>query len=165
MELVWKYERLSSIPFLKSSIPFHSGIIHIPYRNFRSIPYHALVVDSILLLLLLHFTPTVVVSLKIRKRLILKKLLSLPALFQHLRFRFQPLSSKCFRFRFHKKLTASASLVGTYPLLGSDNLRTNLIKIYELLFVRAQPPSFWLESIHVLFRKAALSVTVLHTIA
>ena len=42
MELVWKYGRLSSIPFLKSSIPFHSGIFHIPYRNFRSIPYHAL---------------------------------------------------------------------------------------------------------------------------
>ena len=158
MELVWKYERLSSIPFLKSSIPFHSGIFHIPYRNFRSIPfsipYHALVVDSILLLLLLlllHFTPTVVASLKIRKRLILKKLLSLPALFQHLRFRirfrFQPLSLKCFRFRFHKKLTASTasastSLVGTYPLLGSDNLRTNLIKIHQLLVVRAQPTSF-----------------------
>ena len=34
-ELVWKYGRLSSIPF-------HSGIFHIPYRNFRSIPYHAL---------------------------------------------------------------------------------------------------------------------------
>ena len=39
MELVWKYGRLSSIPFLKSSIPFHSGIFHIPYRNFRSIPF------------------------------------------------------------------------------------------------------------------------------
>ena len=44
MELVWKYGRLSSIPFLKSSIPFHSGIFHIPYHNFRSIPYHALLV-------------------------------------------------------------------------------------------------------------------------
>ena len=40
MELIWKYGRLSSIPFLKSSIPFHSGIFHIPYRNFRSIPFH-----------------------------------------------------------------------------------------------------------------------------
>ena len=40
MELVWKYGRLSSIPFLKSSIPFHSVIFHIPYRNFRSIPFH-----------------------------------------------------------------------------------------------------------------------------
>ena len=38
--LVWKYERLSSIQFLKSSIPFHSGIFHIPYQNFRSIPFH-----------------------------------------------------------------------------------------------------------------------------
>ena len=61
------------------------------------------------------FTPTVVARLKIRKRLILKKLLPLPAPFQHfrfrVRFRFQPLSSKCFRF--HKKLTASTSLVQT----------------------------------------------------
>ena len=39
MELVWKYGRLSSIPFLKLSIPFHSGILHIPYRNCRSIPF------------------------------------------------------------------------------------------------------------------------------
>ena len=111
MELVWKHERLSSIPFLKSFIPFHTGIFHIPYRNFRSIPYHALVVDSLLLLLLLHFPPTGVDSLKIRKRLILKKLLPLPASFLHFRFRvrlrFQSLSLKCFRF--HKKLTASAS--------------------------------------------------------
>ena len=93
---------------------FHSiplwGIFHISYRNFFSIPFfipfHALIVDSVLLLLLLHFTPTVVASLKFRKRLILKKLLPLPALFQHFRFRYQPLSSKCFRF--HKKLTASS---------------------------------------------------------
>ena len=54
--------------------------------------------------LLLHFTPTVLASLKIRKRLILKKLLPLLAPFQNFRFRFQPFSSKCFRF--HKKLTA-----------------------------------------------------------
>ena len=85
------------------SIPFW----HLPYRNFRSFPfsisYHALVVDSILLLL--RFTPTVLARLKIRKHLILKKLLPLLAPFQHFRFRFQPLSSKCFRF--HKKLTAS----------------------------------------------------------
>ena len=40
--LEWEYGRFSSIPFLKSSMPFHSGIFHIPYRNFRSIPYHAL---------------------------------------------------------------------------------------------------------------------------
>ena len=70
MELVWKYGRLSSIPFLKSSIPFW----HLPYfipkfpfhSIFHSIPYHALVVDSILLLLLQHFTPTVVVSWKLK---------------------------------------------------------------------------------------------------
>ena len=62
MELVWKYGRLSSIPFLKSSIPFHSGIFHIPYRNFRSIPfsipYHALSTDSYLLSL--HFVVNII---------------------------------------------------------------------------------------------------------
>ena len=42
LKLVWKYGRLSSLPFLKSSIPFHSGIFHIPYRNFRSIPFHTM---------------------------------------------------------------------------------------------------------------------------
>ena len=60
------------------------------------------------ILLLLHFTPTVVASLKIRMRLILKKLFPLSAPFQHfrfrVRFRFQPLSSKCFCFGFHKKI-------------------------------------------------------------
>ena len=40
MELVWKYGRLSSILFLKSSIPFHYGIFHISYRSFRSITFH-----------------------------------------------------------------------------------------------------------------------------
>ena len=38
--------------------------------------YMTCVVDSLLLLLLLHFTPTVVASLKIPKRLILKKIAS-----------------------------------------------------------------------------------------
>ena len=84
----------------------------IPKFPLHFIPYHALVVDSVLLLLL-HFTPMVVASLKIRKGLILKTLLPLPAPFQHFRFRvrfcFQPLLSKCFRF--HKKLTASTSLL------------------------------------------------------
>ena len=55
---------------------------------------------ALCILFLLHFTPTVVASLKIRKRLILKKLLPLPAPFQHFRFRFRPLSSN--RFCFHK---------------------------------------------------------------
>ena len=49
-ELEWKYERLSSIPFLKSSIPFHSDIFQIPHRNFCSIsffiPYHALLASG-----------------------------------------------------------------------------------------------------------------------
>ena len=106
---VWKIvfhfilEIFHSTPFwhLPYSIP------KFPFRSiFHSISHHALVVDY--LLLLLHFTQTVVASLKIRKRLILKKLLPLPAPFQHLRFqvrfRFQSLSSKCFRF--HKKSTA-----------------------------------------------------------
>ena len=114
MKLGWKYGRLSFISFLKSSIPFHSGIFHIPYRNFRSIPFHTMPWFSILqyiVIIIVTFYPMVVARLKIRKRLILKKLLPLPTPFQHLRFRvrFQPLSSKCFRFRFHKKLTASAS--------------------------------------------------------
>ena len=111
MELVWKCGRLSSISF-------YSGIFHIPYRNFRFIPYHALVVNSILLLLLLHFTPTVLARLKIRKRLTLKKLLPLPAPLQHFRFRFQPLSLKCFRF--HKNITASS--------FHNPELNTNLFK-------------------------------------
>ena len=96
------------LPYSIPKFPFHS--------IFHSIPYHAMFVDSILLSLLLHFTPTVVASLKIRKRLILKKLLPLPAPFQHfrfrVRFRFRPLSSKCFRF--HKKLTASTASASSF---------------------------------------------------
>ena len=124
MKSVWKHESLSSISFLKPSIPFHSGIFYIiPYRNFRSIPFHTMPWLSILyyhyyycnilpgISRITAFYPTVVATLKIRKRLILKKLLPLPAPFQHFRFRvrfcFQPLSSKCFRF--HKKLTASTA--------------------------------------------------------
>ena len=54
--LVWNwYGRLSSIPFLKSSIPFHSilasSIFHteisVPFHSiFHSIPYHALGVGA-----------------------------------------------------------------------------------------------------------------------
>ena len=41
MELVWKYERLSSFPFLKSSIPFWHLPNSIPfYSIFQSIPCH-----------------------------------------------------------------------------------------------------------------------------
>ena len=135
MDLVWKYGRLCSIPFSKSSIPIHSGIFHIPYRNSRSIPfyfpYHALVVDSVLLSLLLHFTPTIVASLKIRKRLILKKLLPLPAPFQHFRFEIASASNL-----FHqsasfsastKKITASASsfrfhIPGSHCYFATDGI-------------------------------------------
>ena len=91
---------------MKDGLPFHSGIFHIPYRNFRSIPYHALVVDSISLLLL-HFTPTVVASLKIRKSLISKKLLTLSAPF-HNTFVFEFASASSL---FHRSASASTSLV------------------------------------------------------
>ena len=105
------------LPYSIPKFPFHS--------IFYSIPYHALVVNFILLLLLQHFTLKVVARLKIRKRLILKKLLPLPAPFQHfrfrVRFRFQPLSSKCFRF--HKKLTASTASASTSPLFVDKNYR------------------------------------------
>ena len=101
------------------------------------------------ILLLLHFTRTVVASLKIRKCLILKKLLSLPAPFQHFRFRvcfsFQPLSSKCFRF--HKKLTSSASTsltcrtvynsVAVYTWRATEHAGTIIsVKAYTLLRAR-----------------------------
>ena len=80
---------------------------------FGKLFYMTCVVDYILLLLL-HFTPMVVVRLKIQKRLILRKLLPLPAPFQHFRFRvwfrFQLLSSK----GFHKKLTAFIAFVSTF---------------------------------------------------
>ena len=50
--------------------------------------------------------------------MILKKLLPLPAAFQHIRlrvrFRFQPLSSKCFRF--HKNLTAFAAFTSLFEI-------------------------------------------------
>ena len=83
-----------------------------------------------IILLLLHFTPTVAASLKIRKRLILTKLLPPPAPFQHcrfrVRFRFQSLSSK--RFRFHKKLTASASLFAMVIDEITENARQGWMK-------------------------------------
>ena len=109
MKLVWKYGRLSFILFLKSSIPFHSGIFHIPYRNFRSIPFYFLIhsipyhtMPWLSMLLLQHFITSVVAWLKIRKRLILKKLLPLPAPFQHFRFRVR------FHFNlFHQSASAS----------------------------------------------------------
>ena len=47
-------------------------------------------------------------------------------------------------------------VIGTYPLLDLS---------FPILFVRAQPTSFWLESTIFLFRKASLNVTVLYMIA
>ena len=68
--------------------------------------------------------PSVVASLKIRKRLILKKMLPLPAPFQHFHLRFQSLLSKCFRF--HKKLTASTASASTslivFDRIGVDSI-------------------------------------------
>ena len=95
-----------SVPnFLFHSIPFHFPFHSIPCPGCR---FFTIIISDYLL----HFTPTVVASLKIWKRLSLKKLLPLLAPFQQfrfrVRFRFQPVSSKCFCFRLHKKLTASA---------------------------------------------------------
>ena len=42
MKLVWKYGRLSSIPFLKYSIPFWHLPYSIPKFPFHFIPYHSL---------------------------------------------------------------------------------------------------------------------------
>ena len=120
--LVWIwYGRLSSIPFLKSSIPFHSAIFHIPYRNIHSI-FHSIPCPGcrfFIIIIIATFYPngcSQFRSLKIRKRLILKKMLPLPAPFQRfrfrVRFRFQPLSSKCFRF--HKKLPASTASTSSF---------------------------------------------------
>ena len=40
MELVWKYGRLFFIPFLKSSILFHSGIFYSIFHTEISISFH-----------------------------------------------------------------------------------------------------------------------------
>ena len=86
---------------------------HLPY-SIPKFPFHSIPCPGCrFYIIIATFYPDGCSRLKIRKRLILKKLLPLPAPFQHfrfwVRFRFQPLSSKCFRF--HKKLTASTSLV------------------------------------------------------
>ena len=70
-------------------------------------------------------------SLKIRKRLILKKLLLLLPHFQYfrfrVRFRFQPLPSKCFRF--HKKLTVSAPSF-RFHIPGCSNGPNNVVSVF-----------------------------------
>ena len=91
--------------------------------------------------LLLHFNPTVEASLKNRKRLILKKMLPLPAPFQHfrfrVRFRFQPLLSKCFRS--HKKLTASTASASTSLFISGENFFILVLKFKEFFLSRALP--------------------------
>ena len=99
---VWKIV-FHSILKIFHSIPFWHLPYSIPKFPYHSISYQALVVDSILLLLWLDFTPTVAASLKIRKRLILKKMLSLPAPFQHFRFRVRFPSNL-----FHQSASASS---------------------------------------------------------
>ena len=142
MELVWKYGRLSSIPFSKFSIPFHSGIFYIPYRNFRSIPFHFIPSPGCrFYIIIATFYPNGCSQfqiLQIWKRLILKKVLLLLAHFQHFRFRvyfrFQPLPSKCFWFRFHKKLIASAStslVVVMDPIIWSQFLLKVWYRIWQ----------------------------------
>ena len=116
MESVWKNGRLSSFPFLKSSIPIHFGIFHTEI----SVPFHSIPCPRcrfyIIIIIIVTFYPNGCCKFENPEAPDFEKiasasssfstlLLPLPAPFQH--FRFQTLSSKCFRF--HKKLTASAS--------------------------------------------------------
>ena len=110
--LVWNWygSMKDCLPFHSWNLSFHSILASFIFHTEVSVqfhfPFHSIPCPDCRFLII---TPTVVASLKIRKRLILKNLLPLPAPFQYfrfrVRFRFQPLSSKCFRF--HKKFTAS----------------------------------------------------------
>ena len=109
MKLVWKYGRLSSISFLKSSIPFW----HRPY-SIPKFPFHSITCPGCrfyIIIIIVTFYPDGCSQVENPEAPDLKKLLPLSAPFQHFRFRvcfrFQPLSSKCFRF--HKKVTASTA--------------------------------------------------------
>ena len=112
MELVWKYGRLSSIPFLKSSIPFYSSIFHIEI----SVPFYFIPCPCcrfyIIIIIVVTFYPNGCSRFENPEAPDFEKIASSSSSFSALslpnRFRFQPLSSKCFRF--HKKLTASTSL-------------------------------------------------------
>ena len=113
MELIWKIDFYSILEIFHS-IPYWHLSHPTPKFPFHSIPCPGC--RFYIVIITVTFNPTVVARLKTRKRLILKKLLPLPAPFQHFRFRvrfhFQPLSSKCFRF--HKKLTASTACASSF---------------------------------------------------
>ena len=116
LELVWKII-FNSILEIFYSIPFCNLPHSIPKHPFHSIPCPGCrFYITIIIATFYRNGCSLFRSLKIRKRLILKKLLPLPASFQHfcfrVRFRFQSLSSKCFRF--HKKLTASTTSASTF---------------------------------------------------
>ena len=122
MELVWKYERLSSISFLKSSIPVHCGIFHSPYRNFCSIPFHFPFHSMpcpgcrFYIIIIVTFYPNDCSQVENPEAPDFEKIALFPASFQHfcfrVRFRFQPVLLKCFRF--HKKLTAFSASASSF---------------------------------------------------
>ena len=118
------------LPFHSWNLPFHSGIFH----SEIFVPFHSIPCPGCrfyIIITIVTFYLTVVARLKIRKRQILKKLLPLPAPFQHFRFRFQPLSSKCFRF--HKKLIASTAALPHPWLIQRLHLMLLLIWIDLLI--------------------------------
>ena len=118
-KIVFHFIREIFHSILASSI-FHSEIF-VPFHSvFHSMPCPGC--RFYIIIIVVTFYPTVVARLKIRKRLILKKLLPLPAPFQDFRFRvrfcFRPLSSKYFCF--HKNLTASTASAST-SLFSTEN--------------------------------------------
>ena len=122
--LAWNWWSMEDcLPFHSLTLPFHSILASSIFHTEIFVPFHFLF-HSIpcpgcrfyINIIIVTFYPTVVARLKIWKRMILKKLLPLPAPFQHfrcrVRFRFQPFSSECFRF--HKNLTASTASASSF---------------------------------------------------
>ena len=117
MDLVWKYGRLSSIPFLKSSIHFilASSISKFPFHSiFHFIPSPCCRFYIIIIIVTFYLNgcsrfenPEAPDFEKFASASSSFSALSLPN-----RFRFQPLLSKCFRF--HKKLTASTASASSF---------------------------------------------------
>ena len=73
-----------------------------------------------IILLLLHFTPTIVASVKYRKRPVLKNLLPLPAPFQNFRFRVRSASTL-----FHQSASASSKKFTAYTASASTSLQSS----------------------------------------